>query len=526
MTLSEKESQTKSRTEMSHSTSGNNDYKDDLTSETSSLHLYHNEWDERQLEEVQPTKFNFKDSVPQGLATGIVNLVVIQAGFNMSYSAILLPQLLDPTSDIHVTRDEASWIASLVTISLPIGSLIVGPLIDRFGRKPIAILTTIPFLISWILIATSKNVGTIYAARILAGMAAGLTTVALIYVSEITHPKIRPVLLCLNSVYVSLGILLTCVLGMFFGWRAIAGIYAAITIISGMLMFVLPESPRWLLVFRPNNFERTNKSLRWIYRRYDMYQQELEHLYQQPLIKENAANVPSESAWYEIYLQPRVYKPLIILLLIFVFQQISGAYVIIFYAVNIFLEIGGNFGEGLNEYGALVLLGSIRFIMSIATSIFSRKCGRRPLLFTSGIGMCICTLVAGLYMQIKRELGSKSNEAEVKGNNDIILLVAVLGYVTFSALGYLVIPWTLIGELFPTEVKGKLGGLIIGASYVFMFTIVRIFPFALDWLGIEGIFFIFSATSLAGVIFIYVFLPETFGKSLDEIERYFAVGEL
>lgn len=117
----------------------------------------------------------------------------------------------------------------------------------------------------------------------------GLTTVALIYVSEITHPKIRPVLLCLNSVCVSLGILLTCVLGMFFGWRAIAGIYAAITVscgllkcfnfklisnfhkvFSGLVMFLMPESPRWLLTFRPNNFERTNKSLRWIYRRYDV----------------------------------------------------------------------------------------------------------------------------------------------------------------------------------------------------------------------------------------------------------------
>lgn len=104
-----------------------------------------------------------------------------------------------------------------------------------------------------------------------------------------------------------------------------------------------------------------------------MYQQELEQLYQQPLIKKNSSNVDSEcaseSAWYQIYLQPRVYKPLIILLLIFVFQQMSGAYVIIFYAVNIFLEIGGNFGEGINEYGALMLLGSIRFIMSIVTSM-------------------------------------------------------------------------------------------------------------------------------------------------------------
>lgn len=102
---------------------------------------------------------------------------------------------------------------------------------------------------------------------------------------------------------------------------------------------------------------------------FQMYHQELEQLYQQPLIKQNASNVDNESVWYEIYLQPRVYKPLIILLLVFMFQQLSGAYVIIFYAVNIFLEIGGNFGEGINEYGALMLLGSIRFIMSIVTSM-------------------------------------------------------------------------------------------------------------------------------------------------------------
>lgn len=75
------------------------------------------------------------------------------------------------------------------------------------------------------------------------------------------------------------------------------------------------------------------------------------------------------------------------------------------------------------------------------------------MLFVSGIGMCICTLVAGLYMQIKRELGSKSDDVDEKRENDVVPLVAVLGYVTFSALGYLVIPWTLIGELFPTEVK-------------------------------------------------------------------------
>lgn len=73
--------------------------------------------------------------------------------------------------------------------------------------------------------------------------------------------------------------------------------------------------------------------------------------------------------WYQIYLQPQVYKPVTILLVLFVFQQLSGGYVIVFYAVNVFLKIGGHFGEGINEYGALLLLGTIRFVMSIVAAL-------------------------------------------------------------------------------------------------------------------------------------------------------------
>lgn len=133
----------------------------------------------------------------------------------------------------------------------------------------------------------------------------------------------------------------------------------------------------------------------------------------------------------------------------------------------------------------------------------------------SGLGMFVFTLSGGLFMYYK------TIAPDALPQNDIFLLVCVLGFVCFSALGVLVVPWTLIGEILPTEVKGKLGGLIVAMAYVLMFGVVKIYPSAMEVLGVQTMFYIFAAASFMGVIFSYFFLPETLGKSFMEIERYF-----
>lgn len=208
------------------------------------------------------------------------------------------------------------------------------------------------------------------------------------------------------------------------------------------------------------------------------------------------------------YKEPIVYKPLMVLFVIFLFQQLSGAYVIIFYAVDIFEKIGGNFGKGIDEYVALIFLGTIRFMMSILTAVLSKRIGRRLLLFISGIGMLVTSFSGGINLSLNVQ-------------NHSITLVCILGYVCLSSVGYLVIPWTLIGELLPVKVRGKLGGFLIAIAYLLMFGTVKAFPFILEAIQIQWIFCIFFLINCLGFCFIYYFLPETLGKSFSEIEQYF-----
>lgn len=153
-----------------------------------------------------------------------------------------------------------------MTVFLPIGAFTIGPLMDIFGRKTMALATCVPFLISWALVAMATNIEQIYLARIIAGVSAGFTAVSMIYVSEIAHPKFRPMLLSFNSVFVSFGILLTSVCGLFFDWRTIAIINGGASILSFLLILFIPESFYWLIYFKKNRSDEAEIAIGRIYR--------------------------------------------------------------------------------------------------------------------------------------------------------------------------------------------------------------------------------------------------------------------
>ncbi|CAH1962950.1 unnamed protein product [Acanthoscelides obtectus] len=308
-----------------------------------------------------------------------------------------------------------------------------------------------------------------------------------------------------------------------------AFIYFCMSAISSLLILFIPESPYWTMVFK-DDAQATAKSLSWVYKNNLIFESEFRRILNTKNENIQSTKNDERSALLRIkknlsvYKNPTVYKPLIILIIIFLIQQLSGAYVIIFYAIDIFRDIGGHFQDGMNEYVALVLLGTIRFVMSLISAAISKRVGRRPLMFTSSIGMCLTSLMAGLYMYltiIPQNVYQEFNIKKDETTHDNITLYCVLGYVCFSSLGYLVIPWTLIGELLPVKVKGKLGGILVSIAYVMMFAVVKVYPYLVDIITIQHLFFVLSVLNLFGFVFLYFFLPETLGKTFSDIESYF-----
>lgn len=224
--------------------------------------------------------------------------------------------------------------------------------------------------------------------------------------------------------------------------------------------------------------------------------------------------------------------------MLFLLQQLSGGYVLIFYTINIFRNLGSDFAASVNENLASLLLGSIRLVMAIVAAILSQKCNRKTLLYISTVGMSLFALAAATKMWsmsmdesghslfLRHAANQTSTISRIENSSsssfgNYFLLISILSYILFASLGLLIIPWTCIAELFPTKYKAKYGGLTVALAYVLMSIILRIFPFMLNSMRISTIFFIFAASSMICGIFIYFFLPETHRRSFTEIENFF-----
>lgn len=386
-----------------------------------------------------------------------------------------------PDSDLKITPAQSSWVASIIVLSVPVGCMFSGFLMEYIGRLNTIKSAAIPCIIGWILMATASNIYMLLAGRILTGLGSAVgTSPAIVYITEVARPDLRGSLISTAPTLASAGMVIAYAKGAYMSWRLVAWLNIIYTIVPVVLIqLFVPESPVWLV--SRGRIEDAAKSLKFLYRAYpqpDHTSQTMADMHLVSLQREHEARIASKmrvaskadfapmqqdgfrnSKWAG-FLKPTGYKPMIMLFWLFLIQQFSGIYITLFFAVTFFQEVGTN----IDAYTASIFVGVTRFVMSLMNAWLLKRFKRRPLIMVSSLGMAACMFVSGLVtMWIKQ------------GNKEMawVPVMCLLLYVCCSMLGLLTIPWTMTAELFPTDIRGIAHSLSYSMANLLMFAAIQ-----------------------------------------------------
>lgn len=448
----------------------------------------------------------------------IANLSILSSGMGIGFPAISLGTLEDTNHAAHLTKNEASWFASLNMLMSPIGALLCSYFLDRIGRKYTLICINIISIISWGIMGFSnrENSETMFyqllASRIIIGIVSGLSSApAAVYAAEIAHPTLRGRLILLTSFAIATGILIVYCLGVFFpdDFRLSSLIACGICIVSLLLVFFIPESPNWLVLQNKRITARQSLiKLKGIKIKNDATSRELdkeiELILEHNKTRLNMSRPVQQKTLFQILQKEEVYKPLLIMIGFFAIQQFSGIFVVIVYAVQFTKETGIIFDPFL----CAVFIGTTRILATTFVSFILDRWGRRPPTIVSGLGTALCMFGLAIMKWL-----------HLDGNIWSAILIIV--YVFASTIGFLTIPFAMIAEIYPQRYRGLCSGLTVFAAYVMSFVMIKLYPTVLDVWDITVVYMFFGVTSLLGIIYVWIVLPETKGKSLKEIEDSF-----
>lgn len=278
-------------------------------------------------------------------------------------------------------------------------------------------------------------------------------------------------------------------------------------VLSFLAILVAPESPVWLA--KNGLMEKCTKALSWL-RGGDLpAKRELTVLIRRFENEKNAEI--SQEGFFTTLSRLSVIKPLVIINLFHILQILSGTYIVVFYAVDIIGEFGG---DNINTMTAAVLTAVIRLAFTIVFCFLLLLIKRRKMIIYSGLGSGISSLAIAIFSYVKYQQTMTSFDVYLSA----IFILIYIG----SNTGFLVMPGIMIGELLPVKIRGQIAGYIFTLFNIFLFAITKVFPFVKQHLKTHGIFLVFAISSLIASGLLYLFFPETKGKTLNEIEDYFA----
>ncbi|NHF59523.1 sugar porter family MFS transporter [Flavobacteriaceae bacterium TP-CH-4] len=494
--------------------------------------------------------------------TVLISLIVALGGFLLGFdSAVISGAVKGITVYFEMTEWMLGFSVGCVIFGAMAGNLMAGPLADKFGRKKVLIVVAALFTISATWSALATGYIEFITARIIGGIGiGGAILIAPVYIAEIAPPKLRGSLVSFNQLNIVIGISVAYFSNYFLvnlegeSWRWMLGVEAIPALIYFLALFTVPRSPRWLIQ-KLNKVQLARKILQKIGG--EEYAEITISEIQRGIAKKEKKGTLSD------LFQNKYTTIMIIAFGIAFFQQITGINAIFYYAPTIFEQAGGTTDSSFLQ---AIVVGLTNLVFTLVAIWLIDKLGRKPLLLIGTTCMTIALVMAAVafnnasYSFSGETLGKiddqemrmalsdldgrsfegqaalfKEVESKLTANqfldfkrnritnfiriNATLVLVAILLYVASFAISLGPVMWTLISEIFPSKIKGIAISVVGFFNSLISFSVTQVFPWELSNLGPTITFGIYALLSLCAILFVYKYVVETKGKTLEEVEE-------
>ena len=502
--------------------------------------------------------------------TIFISFIVALGGFLFGFDAGIISGVMSYAGpEFNLDEIQSGWVVSAPSFAAMFAMLFSGRLSDKIGRKKLLIFVAFLYAISAILSAMAISYEMLYIARIIGGIAFGAALVlAPIYIAEISTAENRGKLVSLQQLNIVFGFFAAFLSNYFFNkfntqestfltdenvWRWMLGVEFIPAILYFILLFFVPKSPRWL--YLKGRFEKAKKVLNKIHGS-ERGNLEIAAIEKNILKDKNKSELKIKDL-----LKPSLRFILVVGLVVGVLQQITGINAVYFYATSIFKQTGIGTDAA---FSSGVLLSTISVIFTFVAIYLIDRMGRRPLLLIGTAGIAISLLLCAYgfneatYQLSKEKINQfefsdsqkllpladalykddvtfKNDVKAILGNkiynkndgaileaattiNANLILIGILGFIACFAFSLGPVMWVLLSELYPIKYRGLAIGVIAFINSLISSLVQLVFPWELSYLGNAFTFFVFGAIAFIGFFIMLKILPETKGKSLEELE--------
>ncbi|XP_063595968.1 facilitated trehalose transporter Tret1-like [Penaeus indicus] len=429
-------------------------------------------------------------------------------GAVLGYSSPAGPLLMSNATagPVHLTKAQNSFFSSSMNLGALAGGPIGGVCLNKLGRRGTMLTSVVPFVGGWLLIAFAQNFAMLMTGRIITGFCAGITSLVVpTYIGEFASPDIRGTLGSGFQLMVTIGVVYAYAIGAVVKtWQMLAGLCIIPVLIYFVMVFFAKESPNFLL--SKGKLDKATESLQHFRGKDYNIQTELN------MLQQTVEDAKRNKASFKDLLKPYILKPLLISLTLMFFQQYSGVNPVLFNLTTIFEDSGSTISDSISS----ITIGVVQVLATLLATVLMDKAGRKLLLIVSASMMALSLTALGEFFYVKME-----DEAWAVETLGWLPLASLIIFIAAFSIGYGPIPWLMMGELFSPNVKEAAAGLATMVNWTLSFSITLIFVPLQDAINDFGVYWLFAGVCVLNLIFSVTVVPETKGKTLEEISAYF-----